>query len=317
MRLPAFPSLSRRSSRRTNVLLVLIVCIGDPVSHGLLVGGTPRQNDSRLQRHEAKPDSSRPLDASRKRQKRRDRWRSLPPEQRRKLRRLHQQLKSLPPKKRRELLRRLRGLDDETRRVVIRRARGEVNEDWAGDPDRVAHRRMLRRFLRQKLTEDERRQLKSLRGAARKERLNHLLARRCQELAKELPPHIALEIENLPPRKQARRIYRFKTRQTFRSTFSENEERAQIRNLSLKRLRTILDSGARPKGISEASWNRWLRLKRFERKSVLLWIAGVSDRSRKASNGKARGDKRRRRPEGTRKRSRQPQNPPVPRRSQP
>lgn len=203
----------------------------------------------------------------------RERWARLSPGERQQIERLYEQLRRLSPEQRTALLERLRSLDSASRREVLKRARARLEQTPLDRRTADVHRELLRKRI-EELPEADRERLARLAPEERKRYLASLARDDRERLLDRLPPGQRERARRLPPAEQVRFLRSFRAREVFHDTFRSPREIQRLRSLSAQEVLGLL----RPRGVvpperpgilSEETWERWKRLKPFERTRAL------------------------------------------------
>lgn len=210
----------------------------------------------------------------------RARWAALPAARRRELQKLYEQLlERLSSEERRLLVEKLSAMDAETRRKVLAEARDRVLED----PLEREAARLRKKILEEKLKALPAHERDLLRKMVPGERVRYLAqgaAARRRMLLDRLPAAERARVAALPPGEQVRELWRVLAEETLRKTFEDAREVEAIRRLAPARLAELCRGSKdgkppqRPEQVAEASWERWLTLKPYERTRCVKLLLG-------------------------------------------
>ncbi len=99
--------------------------------------------------------------------------------------------------------------------------------------------------------------------------------KRRQEMIQQLPSSVRKHVESLSSeREQSKVIRRYFSNQLLMKVFDTEPERGGLLKLSPKDLHTLLRQrdGSKPNFISKESWDRWLKLKSYERGRLIFHL---------------------------------------------
>jgi hypothetical protein len=224
----------------------------------------------------------------------RDRWEKLSPEERQRLREIYRRLQALPPRERERLLERLRKMAPQERRRVIQAAQERVAEGPAAQPRSGPSRDKRSRLAGAgrpslssplPLAPEVRRRLEKLPPEERAREVDAMVTRSLERWRETLPPDLGERVRRFTRREQVELMRAYRETEVLLKTFPDPAEERALRELTPEKLHLLFRpeavrsegakaEGAKPEpvkpaGISEASWERWLKLKPVDRQLLV------------------------------------------------